>query len=140
MRWGLLEIEDAYSLAAGVKSIVDSASGGAISVKVSLDDHIIEGYGVRHGFHVSALIDAAGARGRGERRVIGQRPIAVNSVGGGDIERVAVGGDTKHDLVYREACGNPSIDSLCRRAGLKGRTRIAQRRVRSDTTGGPLTL
>lgn len=101
-------------MAAAVKSVGDSASGGAILVKESLSDHVREGEDVHHGFHVSTLIEGTRARSGSERRVIDQISRAVKGIGCGDVEGVAVGGNTKYDLLRRETGSNPSIDSLDR--------------------------
>ena len=132
--------EETYSLATLVKSIVDSVGGGAISFKNSLGDHFREVYGVVYLPHVSTLIRDAGAGGWGERREFCQLAALVNSVGTGDIESVGIGGDTEHDLVRREVCSNPSVDTIDCGASLKGRARVTQRRVGTDTVRGPLTL
>jgi hypothetical protein len=53
---------------------------------------------------------------------------------------VAVGGNSKHDLVRGNASGHPSLDGVGRGAGLKRGTRVSQRSVRADAGGSPLSL
>ena len=105
-----------------------------------MGDHVRECYGVHRAFRGSTLIDGAGVRDRDAMRVFYQLPVAANSLGGSNIERVAIGGNAKHDLVCREAGSDPSIETLDRRASREVRASITQRRVGPNSTSGPLGL
>lgn len=128
-------------MTAVVESGLHPAGGGPVAVEESLADQDSEVDGVHHGFGVSTLIERSGHRGLGEGRVVSQVPRAVNGVGRRNVVGMAVGGNSKHDLVRGDASSHPSLDGRGRRTSLNCRTRVIQRRVGADAGGsGPLAL
>lgn len=128
-----------YSLTAVVELIFDSVGGSSIILEISFANQSGEVHYVRSGFRVSALINTAGSRVLGKRRVRSQISGAVYGTGRGNRKGVTIAGNAKHDLVRGETSSGPSLNGLGGGAGLEVRARVIQGSVGTDTRG-PLTL